>query len=613
MKSDVITVIMVLGLPWLGACSTDHEGEGDMELIDEPHDLSRDSGLLARDMKSTTSDLARMEDSTLDLKRDDQDSEPDIHVYIEPIVLPASSSVNANHLATADACSSCHATAAGASAMRDEADREVGFYDLWQASMMANSARDPFWRAMVAAEVEATPSLKGAIEDKCMTCHAPMRGEAAAMDDLLTPGDTASLGLDGVNCTTCHQIKPDNLGSPESFDGHFELALNGTLYGPHPQPFANPMRMNSGFTPVEGPHMLESELCATCHTLSTTTYSAEGQPTGHTLAEQMPYIEWQNSEYSQAARTQSCQSCHVPRTSEDGNLIMTRIARRPNESDFTQISERALGRHLFIGGNTLIPQILRDQRADLQPRASDAAFNALLEAVNVQLTQSTARVEVEAISQATETLSFNVLIYSEVGHKFPSGFPSRRAWLKVVVRDTQGEVLFTSGHYNDQGVILNGEVPHALEQVGGPIEPHHDIIDDASMVQIYEAVMEGVDAEPAWRLLRGAHYKKDNRILPRGWSAVFADLDKVKPVGPEEANFAGGQDRVRYELSIPALAHAAVIDVELLYQPLATRFASELFAAGSDLDEVNSFKQYWDRADKTPTTVSSHVANIESK
>ena len=58
--------------------------------------------------------------------------------------------------------------------MRDETGESVAPFDLWRASMMANSARDPIWRAMVSTEVAATPSRKAEIGAKCTRCHAPM-------------------------------------------------------------------------------------------------------------------------------------------------------------------------------------------------------------------------------------------------------------------------------------------------------------------------------------------------------------------------------------------------------------------------------------------------------
>jgi hypothetical protein len=44
----------------------------------------------------------------------------------------------------------------------------------WQATMMANSARDPLWRAKVASEVKRNPALQQEIETICGRCHVPM-------------------------------------------------------------------------------------------------------------------------------------------------------------------------------------------------------------------------------------------------------------------------------------------------------------------------------------------------------------------------------------------------------------------------------------------------------
>lgn len=532
----------------------------------------------------------------------------------EPIVLASAREVNANHMATADACSSCHSSDPSATAMYDEAGREVGYYDLWQASMMANASRDPFWRAMVAAEVEATPAIGAVIEDKCMTCHAPMgrasvAPEAAKMEDMLADTDAAQLGLDGVTCTSCHQIKPDNLGQPESFGGGYELALNGELYGPHAQPFERPMAMNSGFTPVQGDHMRESELCATCHTLTTDTFDPSGQPTGHSLPEQTPYVEWLNSAYATGqSEAASCQDCHVPRTSEDGAPLMTRIARRPGGGDFPPVSPRNAGRHLYVGGNTLIPQILRDNAMDLQPRADAAAFDQLIAAAEAQLRDQSATLEIEETEREGDELSITLEVESMVGHKFPTGFPSRRVWMRLIVKDASGATVFASGDYDAEGRLLDGGAVHAIEQAGGPTEPHRDEIDDDSQVLVYESIMAGTDGQPAWRLLRGSEYLKDNRLLPKGWSSTYVDIDQIAPVGPTEENFAGGQDAVTYHVMAPAGQGPYTIEAQLLYQPISARFAAELFAFGGDLPEVAIFRDYWRAADKAPALVAEAMA-----
>jgi len=133
------------------------------------------------------------------------------------------------HFLAAENCALCHSSSNRANAMRDAKRRPVAPYDLWQASMMANSARDPFWRAVLSAEVGATPSRKALIEEKCTRCHAPMAAPAPesppgeVLAYLKQSDQRSHFGLDGVSCTVCHQITDKGLGSEESFTGHFEI------------------------------------------------------------------------------------------------------------------------------------------------------------------------------------------------------------------------------------------------------------------------------------------------------------------------------------------------------------------------------------------------------
>src|SRR5262249_56957451 len=67
-----------------------------------------------------------------------------------------------------DRCSACHnglSTSAGE-------DISIGF--AWRPSMMANSARDPYWQAGVRRETIDHAESKPAIEDECSKCHMPM-------------------------------------------------------------------------------------------------------------------------------------------------------------------------------------------------------------------------------------------------------------------------------------------------------------------------------------------------------------------------------------------------------------------------------------------------------
>ncbi|MEZ4383636.1 MAG: multiheme c-type cytochrome [Nannocystaceae bacterium] len=533
------------------------------------------------------------------------------------IDLPELEAVDDGHFATSPVCAECHSNEASATAMRDEEGREIGADNLWQGSMMANSARDPFWWAMVTAETTTFPAAKEAIEGECMRCHTPMaatdgafHGEPApTLDWLLAGDDRASLGLDGVACTACHQIQGANLGSPESFSGGYVIEPIAKIYGPHADPFTMPMMMHTSFTPTEGAQILDSGHCGSCHTLITDALTPQGAPSGHSLVEQGPYLEWRASAYSTEGvpgpDAASCQDCHVPKTSVGGVAISTRIARRPGGGDFPPVEPRSpFGRHTMVGGNVIMPLIIRDNADELRPRASAAALEASSAAARAQLEGATADVTAQATRDGDELL-IDVGVVSMVGHKLPSGFPARRAWLAVTVRDKGDALVFRSGGYDDAGVIVDsGGTPLASEAVGGPIQPHLQEVTSDAQVQIYESVMGDADAEPAFRLLQGTAYLKDNRLLPKGWDPGHPDAPQVAPAGVDgDADFTGGGDVTRYRVAAPAAAGPYTVEVELCYQTLGSRFAAELFAI--DAPQVRAFERMFKGAEREPVIVGA--------
>ena len=85
--------------------------------------------------------------------------------------------------ATGKVCAMCHSSTSSAKALRDANNRAIGPHDLWKSTMMAHSTADPLWRAVVAAEVAATPSRKAEIETKRLRCHSPMASVEAPLTD----------------------------------------------------------------------------------------------------------------------------------------------------------------------------------------------------------------------------------------------------------------------------------------------------------------------------------------------------------------------------------------------------------------------------------------------
>ncbi len=501
--------------------------------------------------------------------------------------------VDSDRFVTSPACSECHTNTDQSQAMRDGQGRPISQFDLWRSSMMANASRDPFWRAVVAAEVASHPDAAAAIELKCMRCHAPMAVYDEPQRIALLDGDSPEslLGLDGVSCTACHQIQEAGLGTPESWTGGFIIGDDREVNALHENIQAGPMEIWTGFRPVRGLHQRQPELCATCHTLIS----------GNGFAEQTPYLEWRHARVAQ-----TCQGCHVPQTDADGEPVATQVANTRGGTDDPQLEVRTpFGRHLFVGGNTIMLSILRDQADWLRPNAPPEAFDATIEATRQQLTERAATFAVAA-RRDQEALEVTVSLRNLAGHKLPTAYPSRRVWIRLEVRDREGQVRFLSGDYDVAGRLLGADgLPLPSEFPGGPIEPHRDRVAHGE-VQVYEAVMTAGGDGPTFSVVDATANLKDNRIPPIGWRAN--PPPEIAPVGVEGDPDFGPTDAVHFRVD-DVLGVGLEVNAQLLYQSISARFVAEL--AQADAPEVRRFLDFYEQADRRPVVMRTAEARVE--
>jgi hypothetical protein len=500
---------------------------------------------------------------------------------------------------TAAQCIACHSQLTAPSGE----DVSIGFD--WRATMMANSARDPYWHAAVRREVIDHPIARAAIEDKCATCHMPMarfeaaeigaRGEVFA--SLAPTATNHALAADGVSCTVCHQIAAAGLGEHASFDGGFAIERGGAdriVYGPYDVDAGRQAVMRSAgkFTPSAGAHLAQSELCATCHTLYTSALDDAGQTIG-TLPEQVPYQEWLHSAYRDTA---SCQSCHMPEVAADTPITSVLPQPRPRVSQ-----------HTFIGGNAFMLGILGRYRDDLGVPASSRELEAAAEETRRFLGSRAATLAIAATERSGAHLDLTLDVNSTTGHKLPTAYPSRRAWLHVVVTDAAGRIVFESGAVRPDGGIVGNDNDADPTR----FEPHYDVVSSGEEVQIYEAVMADVAGAVTTGLLRAVRFVKDNRLLPRGFDKRTAEPDvAVQGAAAADADFAAGGDRVRYRVLLDSAGDEPVTVVaELLYQSIGYRWAENLRAY--DAEETRRFSRYYvENAAASATRLASATAVV---
>ena len=192
------------------------------------------------------------------------------------------------------------------------------------------------------------------------------------------------------------------------------------------------------------------------------------------------------------------------------------------------------------------------------------------------------------------------------GHKLPTAYPSRRAWLHVVVRDRNGAVVFESGALNPDGSV-NGNDNDAD---AAKFEPHYTEITGPGQVQIYESILGDARDGVTTGLLQATHYLKDNRLLPRGFDKRTAGADIAVDGGAEgDPDFVAAGDRVRYAIPLGGASGPFTVSAELLYQPIGFRWASNL--KRYDAAEPRRFTGYYDSmAGATATTLARAAARI---
>jgi hypothetical protein len=216
-----------------------------------------------------------------------------------------------------------------------------------------------------------------------------------------------------------------------------------------------------------------------------------------------------------------------------------------------------------------------------------------------QIGERTARLTVESLDLEDGVLTARLKVAALTGHKFPTSFPSRRAWLHVTVADAAGAVIWESGARNADGTISG----NAADADPGAFEPHYDIITQPDQVQIYEPILGDHEGQVTYMLLRAAQYLKDNRILPGG--AEKATLPPEIAVYEEaagDASFLGGSDLVTYKVKVADVTGPFTVSAELLYEPLSYQFVMDLLAAGTELTE--RFGRYYGETDRAPLVVA---------
>jgi len=475
----------------------------------------------------------------------------------------------------------------------------------WEGSMKANAMRDPlFWAAVDVANNDVP-----GVGDYCLRCHTPSGwlagnvvktgnnnnpiingANGCLLNGSFTQADTINNDYSGVTCHFCHrqnQLGP--LGQiQKKRDGIIwvddESCENGGVTNPAAPCRKGPYDYPLG-TPSEdvAPHpwqfsefIKSADFCGSCHNVNSpetsngfakTLIDSNGVDTQLAMPIEQTFNEWENSLFAdlifsdsfllsdimtipRLTKSQTCQTCHMPKTAASEARACT---------DKPQGSRAGnLRIHQFAGGNSWVPEILRDlYGSSIQPDRTNS-YNQTINYALDMLQNKSAQISIEDVSFAAQNLSFKVKIINLTGHKLPTGYPEgRRMWLRVEVLDANDNVVFSSGQYNN----LTGEL--TVDNQIKIYETKQGIYNQ--LTHICETENAGSEV---FHFVLNNCIAKDNRIPPLGFNGK--DNVLIKPVGiiypTKPNNQLVNYDITNYQKNLGNVSLPLSVSAELLYQ-----------------------------------------------
>ncbi|MFT3883908.1 MAG: T9SS type A sorting domain-containing protein [Flavobacteriales bacterium] len=314
--------------------------------------------------------------------------------------------------------------------------------------------------------------------------------------------------------------------------------------------------------------------------------------------EQSTYHEWLNSDFNNKEHPESgitCQGCHMPLLNDDMGVVLS--------ANYIFLQPKTpFGLHHFAGANTFMLEMLKNNGDELGVSATATQFDSTIARTKALLQRHSLLLEAAMRGRDEDTAFVEVKLTNIAGHKFPSGYPARRAWVELVMTDDGGDTLFHSGGWNGRYEVIGHDAQW---------EPHYDMVRTADQVQIYEMVMGDVNGNKTTVLERASYKLKDNRLPPSGFTAAHYSYDTayVANVLPSDVDFnrdAGGQegsgtDIVHYHVPMHGSTGTVHVSARVWYQSVPPKWMEEMFSHTSV--EIDRFRTLYDAADNTPVLV----------
>jgi hypothetical protein len=307
-----------------------------------------------------------------------------------------------------DVCGGCHSE----------------IYEQWKGSLHNLSLKDQIYLAV------AQEGLKGitladelAEAESCQKCHVPMgfiSGYPEKMSDDISKIEEPA--KQGVQCDYCHSIT----GAYEDYNAYYNYEPGNGYDNPGVKrgPFKD--SVTDFHKTAYSEFHTKSEICGTCHNVKHVVYGTWLETT---------FEEWEASPYKKQGV--QCQNCHMYQRPGHPATGSTPREKNPGVAAYGGPEREHIFTHYFVGGNTIIPAGEKDK---------------------VRIKMGEERLKNAVDLKIDGKLSGDDIIIrilnNGAGHDVPTGVSNiRQVWLKVIVRDAKGKVVYKSGVPDAKGYI----------------------------------------------------------------------------------------------------------------------------------------------------------------
>ncbi len=471
-----------------------------------------------------------------------------------------------------------------------------------------------------------------------------------------------------------------------SVTGNLYYGPKNEVYGPFKDDeiTAYPMQHALGVTPKHSPFLQSSRMCGSCHTVTLPAVDSPVTPEHknelndsqivkefenfHHHVEQATYLEWLNSAFENEFKTQnpqakSCQDCHMSSglVDEENDIHLDSLETRmaiiqdttyPDAENLAAhkklevpIRKKGFKRHNFSGLNLFLLELFEQfddvlgVRTDDYMTGSDQDIEHARQEFLRTAREKTADLDLVTHWNSGGAIEAEVTITNKAGHRFPTGVGFRRAFLELLVveqpesSDGEERIVWGSGRTNSLGIIVdeNGQPlkteffePNADETAS--YQPHHVQISSQDQVQIYESLLCNAKNSFTTSFIHGCSTRKDNRLLPLGWTANGPDpalsgryLEATYPVGaaasdPQYRN-GSGTDTVNYRIALPDDVDPSRVQVRatLYYQAIPPYFLRNIFRTSPEGEATQRLYFLLSHADFTGTAIENWKLQIASE